>query len=105
MPRYLRVVLTVVVLAALSLVPLKAQVAQAELRGTVTDESGGVLPGATVNATHVDTGVTRSTVTSAAGTYIMPALPIGGYTIKAELSGFGTYSKEGVRLGVGDRRS
>ena len=56
---------------------LRAQVAQAELRGAVVDESGAVLPGATMTATHVDTGTVRTTVTTATGTYAMPALPIG----------------------------
>src|SRR5438445_13322934 len=79
-----------------------AQVGQAELRGSVVDESGGALPGATITATHVDTGTVRTTVTSASGTYAMPALPVGNYTIKAELAAFGAFTKEGVRLGVGE---
>ena len=58
-----------------------AQVGQAELRGAVLDESGAALPGATMTATHVDTGTVRTTVTSATGTYVMPALPIGVYKI------------------------
>src|SRR5258708_6814844 len=95
-------IVAVVVLASLGAVPARAQVAQAELRGTVIDESGGVVPGATVTATHGDTGVGRTTIPSSAGTYSMPAMPIGTYTIRAELSGFGTFSKEGVRLGVGE---
>ena len=59
----------------------RAQVAQAELRGTVVDESGGALPGATITATHIDTGTVRTTVTSGAGTFVMPALPTGAYKI------------------------
>jgi len=82
-----------------------AQVGQAELRGTVVDESGGALPGATITATHVDTGTVRTTITTAAGTYAMPALPIGAYKIVAELTGFGTVAKEGIRLAVGDAAS
>src|SRR5437762_226069 len=79
-----------------------AQVGQAELRGTVVDESGGALPGATITATHVDTGTIRTTVTTGTGTYVMPALPIGLYKIVAELTGFGSVAKEGIRLAVGD---
>jgi hypothetical protein len=82
--------------------PARAQVGQAELRGTVVDESGGVLPGATLTATHIDTGTVRTTVTTSSGGYLMPALPVGVYTIKAELAGFGSITKEGVRLGVGE---
>src|SRR6185503_12012041 len=79
-----------------------AQVGQAELRGSVLDESGAALPGATITATHVDTGTIRTTVSSATGTYVMPALPIGVYKIAAELTGFGTIAKEGIRLAVGE---
>jgi type 1 fimbria pilin len=82
--------------------PVRAQVGQAELRGTVVDESGAVLPGVTLTATHVDTGTVRTTVTTSTGSYVMPALPVGAYTIKAELTGFGGITKEGVRLGVGE---
>src|SRR5262245_35619527 len=80
----------------------RAQVAQAELRGAVVDESGAVLPGVAITATHVETGTVRTTVTSTTGTYVMPALPIGVYKIGAELSGFGAITKEGIRLAVGD---
>ena len=100
---YLRRLIPVVfALASLCAAPARGQVAQAELRGTVVDESGGVMPGAAVTATHSGTGVSRTAVTSVTGTYSMPALPVGIYTVTAELSGFGSFSKEGVRLGVGE---
>ncbi len=85
--------------------PGRAQVAQAELRGTVVDQGGGVLPGATITATHVDTGTARTTITSATGAYVMPALPIGVYNVTAELAGFTTVSKQGIRLSVGEAAS
>src|SRR5262249_27181122 len=74
-------------------------------RGSVVDESGAALPGATITATHVETGTVRTTVTSGTGTYVMPALPTGAYKISAELTGFGTVSKEGIRFSVGDSAS
>jgi hypothetical protein len=79
-----------------------AQVGQAELRGTAVDESGAALPGATITAKHVDTGMTRTIVTSATGTYVMPALPVGVYTVQAELPGFATVQQENLRLAVGE---
>lgn len=79
-----------------------AQVNQAELRGTVVDESRAALPGVAVTATNLETGASRSTVTSETGTYLMPALPIGGYKVTVELAGFATIVQEGVRLGVGE---
>lgn len=99
--RHLAKLTTMLALLGAFVPTAQAQVAQAELRGTVTDESGGILPGATVSATHVDTGITRDTVTSDRGTYVMPALPIGNYTVKAELAGFSIVSKEGITLNVG----
>ena len=90
-----------VIIVGLFAARASAQVAQADLRGTVLDESGGALPAATITATHVDTGTMRTTTTSSAGTYVMPALPVGTYTIKAEMAGFATVVKEGIRLAVG----
>ncbi|MFN2445576.1 MAG: TonB-dependent receptor domain-containing protein [Vicinamibacterales bacterium] len=96
-----RLLLFVGAMLATSSLSADAQVAQAELRGTITDESGGALPGSTVTATHVETGVTRTTQVSETGAYVMPALPIGTYTVKAELAGFTIVSKEGITLNVG----
>src|SRR4029077_14558568 len=100
--RHLQACLLALLVACLLDTPLRAQVAQAELRGAVVVERGAVLPGATMTATHVDTGTVRTTVTSATGTYVMPALPIGVYKISAELAGFGSITKDGIRLAVGD---
>jgi hypothetical protein len=101
----LRVALFALSVSCLLVSSLDAQVGQSELRGSVLDESGAALPGATITATHVDTGTVRTTVTSATGTYVMPALPIGVYKIAAELTGFGTIAKEGIRLAVGESSS
>ena len=54
-----------------------AQLSTAQLSGRITDESGAVLPGVAVTATQTDTGLTRSVVTDADGTYVMPNLPTG----------------------------
>jgi carboxypeptidase family protein/TonB-dependent receptor-like protein len=90
-------------LAALSISsPALAQLAQGELRGTVVDESGGVLPGVAVTAIHVETGTSRSTTTAANGGYLMPAMPLGTYKMTAELAGFSTMVREGFRLSVGE---
>src|SRR5262245_7588464 len=105
MTRFLQVLALALSALIILSAPARAQVAQAELRGLVADENGGVLPGATVTATHVDTGTVRTTVTSELGTYVMPALPVGVYRVVAELTGFGKLAKEGVRLAVGDSAS
>ena len=75
--------------------------ATAELNGTVTDESGAVLPGVTVTATQTDTGVTRTAVTDGNGAYVMPNLPTGPYRLEVSLQGFRTYVQTGIVLQVG----
>jgi len=86
---------------SLCALPLRAQVAQAELRGSVVDESGGALPGVTITATHVDTGAARTTVTTTTGAFLMPALPVGRYRVRVELTGFSTMLQEDLVLAVG----
>ena len=76
--------------------------ATAQLSGTVTDDSGGVLPGVTVTATQTDTAFTRTVVTDGAGAYVMPNLPLGPYRLNVELGGFQTYIQTGIVLQVGD---
>ena len=98
----MRFLASAVALVALLSSPLLAQLAQGELRGTIFDESGAVLPGVSVTATHVETGTSRTATTAANGTFLMPAMPLGTYKVTAELSGFGTSIREGFRLGVGE---
>ena len=79
-----------------------AQVRQAEISGTITDQARAVLPGVTVSATHVGTQQTRTTVTDGTGSFLLTALPIGEYEIRAELSGFAPVVITGYRLSLGD---
>src|SRR5215510_8907516 len=80
---------------------VRAQVTTATLYGVVQDTSGAVLPGVSVTVTHQGTTLTRETVTDARGEFALPALPAGPYAIKIELSGFKTYSSQGLKLGAG----
>ncbi len=65
-----------------------AQVDRAGLSGTVTDSSGRVLPQAKVTAVQISTGLKRETSSSTEGTYDIPELPVGNYTITFEHAGF-----------------
>lgn len=80
----------------------RAQVTTADVVGRVTDTSGGALPGATVTITNPATGDTRTLVTSDTGDYTAGLLPIGRYSVKVELAGFGTFASI-VQLSAGDR--
>ncbi len=73
----------------------------AQISGNVTDQSGAILPGVEVAATQTDTGITRTTVTTETGAYILPNLPIGPYRLEASLPGFRTYAQTGITLQVG----
>lgn len=70
------------------------------LTGTVTDESGAVIPGVSVTATNAGTGLTRSTVTNERGTYLITSLPVGQYTLTVELPGFKKEVRGGITLQV-----
>jgi hypothetical protein len=93
-----------VLLLALS-VPAVAQRITASIRGTVTDSTGGVIPGANVTVKSEETGFSRSTVTNAAGSYSFAELPLGTYTVEVSLSGFKSAIRKGITLNVADVRA
>lgn len=79
-----------VAMATLLLVAVAAdaQTFRGGISGRVVDESGGVLPGVTVTATNVATGLSRTTVSSSSGVFTLPDLPLGSYTVEAAIEGF-----------------
>lgn len=94
--------LVLIALTTLGIPPAHAQTAAAgDFEGTVRDTTGGVLPGATLVLTNVDTGVSRASVTNELGRYRMPAVPAGSYTLEVSLDGFATVQRSGLTLEVG----
>jgi len=89
-----------IVVAALLALPVLGYAQEAAITGSVTDSTGGVLPGVTVTAVHEATGNTFSTVTDERGIFRMPAR-IGAYRVTAELPGFTTVTRSGVTILVG----
>jgi hypothetical protein len=67
----------------------------------VTDACPAIVPGASITAKRVDTGVARATVSDADGRYRLLALTPGEYEVVAELSGFTAARRTGLRLSVG----
>ena len=65
-----------------------AQVARSQFNGTVTDPGGGVLVGATVVVTNVETNVESKATTTDAGVYVIPYLSNGNYKIRVTAAGF-----------------
>jgi len=80
--------------------PVMAFAQEATLTGTVTDATGGVLPGVTVTAVNDATGNTFDAVTDERGIYRMP-VRVGTYQITVQLPGFTTVQRTGVQLLVG----
>nr|MBA3886721.1 carboxypeptidase regulatory-like domain-containing protein [Acidobacteriota bacterium] len=70
------------------------------ISGVVTDESGAVMPGVTIEVTNTSTNQTRSAVSGADGFYTVPLLQPGPYTVTATLQGFRTAVREGLRVTV-----
>ena len=78
------------VVALLISIPMFSQTVTGTMNGTVTDKSGGALPGVTVTIRNAETGLERVLVTDKAGFFNAAYLPIGRYNVVAELAGFGT---------------
>jgi Carboxypeptidase regulatory-like domain/TonB dependent receptor len=95
----------VVLLVACLPIHSRAQVDRAGLSGTVTDVAGNVVPHVHVVAVLPDTGLRRETITSSAGTYEIPALPIGTYTVSFMGNGFATLTFDQVLQTVGRTRT
>jgi hypothetical protein len=75
--------------------------ASGDIKGTVTDASGGVLPKVTVVVAETEKGLRRTAVTDDAGQYRVTGLSPATYDVRAELSGFQTEIRKGVNLTVG----
>jgi hypothetical protein len=81
----------------------QAQETRGSIAGRVTDTSGAVIPGATVTALNEATNISVSAQTDGAGGYQLRYLPVGRYTVSAELSGFKKVARTGIEVRVGDR--
>src|SRR5262245_2731625 len=90
------------VIASTVLVLLASNAAYAQgggsgsIQGTVRDESNAPVPGATVTATNVATGVDTVRQTTAAGVYALTPLPPGEYRVTITLSGFDKFVRKGL---------
>src|SRR5262245_19123662 len=90
-------VLALVLFVAPAALPQSAN----RISGKVTDPQGAVLPGATVVASNVDTGIRSETTTNASGIYVFPSLDPGNYTVEVTMPSFATVRHEGLVLITG----
>ncbi len=79
-----------------------AQEARGTIQGRVTDESGGVVPGARVDVTNVATGVVTDTTSNDQGNFRVPFLIPGRYRVAASLEGFGRFQSPDITVHVAD---
>ncbi|MFN7919538.1 MAG: carboxypeptidase regulatory-like domain-containing protein [Bryobacteraceae bacterium] len=77
--------------------------ATANLLGTVTDPTGGVIAGATITAVNADTRLTRTVTTDGSGNYTIFSLPIGRYDVRAQAAGFRVSEVKDVTLTIDQR--
>src|SRR5215469_14289301 len=77
------------------------QAATASITGTVTDNSGAAIPGATISAKNNGTGITRTTASDNQGRYNVPDLAIGEYDVQSAKTGFQSVLRKSIVLTVG----
>src|ERR1700723_3532213 len=81
------------------------QYTTARLSGTVQDNTGAAVPGASVTVEQTGTGYKQEVKAGAAGEYLFPSLPVGEYKLTVEMTGFNTYVEKGIGLAVGQAAS
>jgi Carboxypeptidase regulatory-like domain len=102
MPKYLGLVLSVLTLRALAMAQGETTSA---IGGSVTDPTGGALPGATVTVTSIENGLKRSVTTDDSGRFSFPQLKPGVYSVKAEADRFEAQQNNSVSAGLGQRQT
>jgi hypothetical protein len=84
--------------------PLLFGQATGSFSGTVSDNAGALITGASVKITSEGTGLTREARTDDSGHYLIPLLPVAFYTIQVQASGFASAEQKGIRLQVDEQR-
>jgi hypothetical protein len=99
--RKLALLLSAIFLLSLS-AGVVAQDARGKIIGLITDKSGGVIPGATMGAKHVEMNTTSTALSNDAGNYELPYLLPGIYRLEVEVTGFKKYVREPIEVRVGN---
>jgi hypothetical protein len=101
MRRPIRLLLLAAVILFASGTPTLAQVEQGTITGTVTDQTGAVIPGAQVKVTNVQTRINRTMQTNSEGHYNVPYLPSGQYEVEVESRGFTKAKVVEIKVAIG----
>ncbi|HXG47136.1 MAG TPA: carboxypeptidase-like regulatory domain-containing protein, partial [Methylomirabilota bacterium] len=90
------------VFASVSAPPhLAGQTTTASITGQVRDETGAVIPEASLTVTNTETGLARAATTDTNGRYRVQNLPVGSYQVDASYAGFKSVTRSGITLTVG----
>ncbi|HWQ54011.1 MAG TPA: TonB-dependent receptor, partial [Bryobacteraceae bacterium] len=95
--------LAILILVCFAVTMAMAQSSSGSISGTLTDPNGAVIPGAKIQALHVETGVVSNTTSTQAGIYVFPSLPVGPYTITVEQPGFKKLVRSNIDVRLGSR--
>src|SRR5215831_17211044 len=81
-----------------------AQVVTADVVGTASDPTGSLLPNVRITVENLETELKRATVTGNDGNFAITLLPVGRYSVTAELAGFKVTTIREITLAQGDRQ-
>src|SRR5437867_7616512 len=98
-----RVGIAIVAWIALGTCLSVAQSSTATILGTVKDDTGALIPGASITVKHTEIGLTRTAISSETGDYNVPLLPVGAYEITTAMPGFKQDVRRGINLVVGQQ--
>src|SRR5262249_22958901 len=79
----------------------QSQLGTGAISGSVQDQNGAMVAGASITITNAGTGLVRNVSTSSAGQFSVPVLPPGEYQLRIEQSGFATLEQKGIIVTVG----
>jgi Carboxypeptidase regulatory-like domain len=82
---------------------VKAQVTTGTFLGTVYDSTKAAVPGASITVTNLQTGVSRSVLSTATGEYVINLLPVGSYSLRVEHAGFKTEERSSIEIQINSR--
>ncbi len=92
-------------LLCLSGIAALAQSVRGSLAGNITDPTGAVIPGAQITATNTTTGGSLNTVSTSAGSYRFPEMPLGTYNVSVSAPGFSKQVQQGVVVTIANTTS
>src|SRR5450631_1072390 len=92
---------SVVIILALTTTMLGQSVSTSQISGVIQDQTGSIVSNAKITLTQTDTGQVHKLTSSATGSYIIPDLPAGNYTLQVTSPGFSTYVQKDISLNVG----